>query len=40
MSLFVILFMLLPSMIFAQSGSSTDIGDTTLYISNGRSGTR
>ena len=36
----MLLLSLIPGVTFAQSASSTDIGDTTFFNSDGRSGTR
>jgi hypothetical protein len=40
MRLFILLLLLSPSATFAQSGSSTDIGDTTFYNFDKFSGSR
>jgi hypothetical protein len=40
MPLLILLFFLVPSVTFAQSGSSTDIGNTTFYNFDGVSGSR
>lgn len=40
MSLLLILLLLIPTVTFGQSGSSTDIGDTTFFNFDGLSGSR